>query len=45
MSKVKKAIAMLVEAGWLVEMPENTIVTGKPRKAAYKVIRKSNDVI
>ena len=42
--KIKKAIAMLVEAGWLVEMPENTIVDGKPRKAAYQVIRASNDV-
>ena len=43
--KIKKAIAMLVEAGWLVEMPENTIVDGKPRKAAYQVIRASNDVV
>ena len=43
--KIKKAIAMLVEAGWLVEMPEKTIVDGKPRKAAYQVIRAPNDVV
>ena len=45
MPKVKKAIAMLVEAGCLFEMPENTIVDRKPRKAAYQVIRESNDVV
>jgi hypothetical protein len=43
--KIKKAIAMLVEAGWLVEMPDGTIVDGKHRKLAYQIIRASNDVV
>ena len=37
--KVTKAVAVLVEYGWLVELPSGTIVDGKKRKKAYKIIR------
>ena len=40
----KKAIAMLVEAGWLVALEAGTMVRGKPRREAWHIVR-DDDVV
>lgn len=37
--KAKAAIAYLVQHGWLVALEPGTIVRGKPRRAAYRIVR------
>lgn len=34
----KKAIGLLLEAGWLVRLEEGTVVRGKHRKEAYRIV-------
>lgn len=36
---VKKAVAVLVEAGWLIPVEAGTVVRGASRKEAYRVVR------
>ena len=45
MPKVKKAIAMLVETGWLTLMEPPVEVRGIQRKTAYHIVRASGDVV
>ena len=40
-----KAIATLVEAGWLLQMDIRIMVRGKQRKEAYQIIRASGHVV
>src|SRR5690606_18160393 len=40
MTRVKKAIPILVEYGWLVPMDSGTVIRGKARKEAYKIVRR-----
>lgn len=39
MTRVKKAIPLLVEYGWLVPIEDGTVIRGKARKEAYKIVR------
>ena len=43
--KIKKAIAMLVESGWLTLMEPPVEVRGIQRKTAYHIVRASGDVV
>ena len=45
MPKVKKAIAMLVETGWLTLMEPLVEVRGIQRKTEYHIVRASGDVV
>jgi len=40
----KKAIWVLVEAGWLVPLEAGTKVRGAPRKEAYRIVGRANVV-
>ncbi|MCL5779306.1 hypothetical protein M1105_20365 [Limibaculum sp. FT325] len=37
--KVRAAIGILVDHGWLVPLPEGTVIRGAPRKLAYRIVR------
>lgn len=41
-AKAKAAIAVLVRHGWLVAMEQGSIVRGKARKEAYRIVRTGN---
>jgi hypothetical protein len=36
---VKEAVAILLENGWLVPLPAGTMIRGKPRKHAWRIVR------
>jgi len=42
---IKKAIAMLVGTGWLIEMEKGYEVDGVKRKEAYKIVRPKSSVV
>ena len=37
-AKVKAALAELARLGWLVKLEPNSIVDGKPRRLAYRIV-------
>lgn len=39
----RAATALLEKHGWLVRLPEGTVVRGKARKEAYRIVRTAND--
>ena len=40
----RKALALLEQHGWLVRLPEGTVVRGAARKEAYQIVRPGNVV-
>jgi len=43
--KVKKATALLTDHGWLLALEEGTVVRGKARKSAWRIVRGAADVL
>lgn len=41
---VRRRMAILVEYGWLAALPNGTVITGKARKLAYRIMRASDVV-
>lgn len=42
--KMKAALALLIEHGWLSKLPEGELIRGSNRKEAYQIVRSSNVV-